>query len=334
MYTKLVLSDTHLGLYKDSDIWLDVVIGLFQEVADTCVRNDINTIYHLGDFFDNRKSQNTKTTNTALKIADILKDFEVYIVAGNHDMYYKNQPKPNSLQIFKKHKNIIIVDEKYYQVNEYDQLVPWGCNEFFDNDKFVFGHFDISGFYMNDNYKSRNGMNANILKQFEKVYSGHFHTPSDHGNIKYIGSPFQQNFNDADSTRGYYLMDNDGQSEFIEFTSYPKFVKITPLEMNDIPEHIIPGNIVRLTFNEDYGTKRNTEIIDDCLAYKPLQLNTSFNVVLVDESTDIVMEDPDNLPSAIEVSEEYINKKIKTPKNISKPTLISMTKKLIMEVEG
>ncbi len=65
----LLVTDTHLGLYGDSDEWHAVVRELFKDIVDTCHREDIRTIIHLGDFFHNRKSINTKTQAIAHGIA-------------------------------------------------------------------------------------------------------------------------------------------------------------------------------------------------------------------------------------------------------------------------
>ena len=38
---KLLLSDLHVGLHNDSDIWHKVVIDLAKEIRDCCIKNDI-----------------------------------------------------------------------------------------------------------------------------------------------------------------------------------------------------------------------------------------------------------------------------------------------------
>ena len=98
----LLLGDTHLGLYNDSDVWLDVVVNLFDQIQKTCHRENIDKIIHLGDFFHNRKSINTKTQTAAQEIVDNLHGLDLFIIVGNHDTYYKNKIQPTSLRIFRK----------------------------------------------------------------------------------------------------------------------------------------------------------------------------------------------------------------------------------------
>jgi DNA repair exonuclease SbcCD nuclease subunit len=199
MFKKLLVTDTHLGMYSDSDAWLDIVLNFYKYITKYCIKHDIREIYHLGDFFDNRKSLNTKTQHVAHRIAKVLglkENLHTYIIVGNHDCYYKNKIHPNTLELFKEYDNISIIDS----IEKIDNilLVPWGeVPEDTQGARFCFGHFAIKGFHMNDSYKCKDGLDKVKFKDFEKVLSGHFHTPSSKGNITYLGSPYGQTFHDA-----------------------------------------------------------------------------------------------------------------------------------------
>jgi hypothetical protein len=41
---RLIVTDTHLGLYSDSDIWLDIVLNFFKHIVKYCVKNDIKEL--------------------------------------------------------------------------------------------------------------------------------------------------------------------------------------------------------------------------------------------------------------------------------------------------
>jgi DNA repair exonuclease SbcCD nuclease subunit len=235
---KLIVTDTHLGMYSDSDLWLDIVLNFFKYIVKYCIKNDIKEIYHLGDFFDNRKSLNTKTQHIAHRIAKILamkNDLKVYIIVGNHDCYYKNQIHPNTLELFKQYDHIEIIDE----ITKKDDilLVPWGQIPEKADAKYCFGHFAIDGFHMNDSTRCKGGIDAAKFKDFEKVLSGHFHTPSSNRNIVYLGAPYGQDFHDVNGIRGFHTFE-DGKLTFIEYEDAPIFRKIyTTAEVLD-PEEI------------------------------------------------------------------------------------------------
>jgi len=341
--TRCVLTDTHLGIYKDSEVWLKVTKKLFIKVAETCKKRNIKTIYHLGDWFHNRKEQNTKTTNISLQIARILEDFDVYVLVGNHDTYYQNKIVPTSLQIFNKHKNITVIDKPTLVNN--DALFPWKTTE---NDiesvvrihhpQICYGHFEIKNSYMNKMLLNYGGLDPDVFKPFKKVFSGHFHTSSTNKNIKYIGSPFQQTFEDYDEKRGYYIIDDDGNTEFIEFTDYPHFIKIVlnseiVKSEKDIEKfsNTIKGNIVRVTFQEDMGTKWSDKVLSMMLNMGPLQLSTSFSPI-DDTTVQINANEEDMEFDEDKIIEKFINKTV-VPKHISKKLAISMAKQMMKQLD-
>jgi len=325
---RLLVTDTHLGLYTDSDLWLDIVLNFFKNITKYCIQNDIKQIIHLGDFFDNRKSLNTKTQQTAHRIAKVLelaKNLDTYIIVGNHDCYYKNQIHPTTLELFKKYSNIHVIDK----ITKLDDilLVPWGeIPENTQGAKYCFGHFAINGFHMNDSYKCKTGIDSAKFKDFEKVFSGHFHSPSSNKNIVYLGAPYGQTFHDAGGVRGYHIFEN-GKLEFIEYTEAPKFVKIyTNAEALD--ENKIKGNIVRIIFTRDFGTTQNQTIIDDILKYEPLLYSVNFANLESEEeqSTDENIE----MESKEKIVDQFIDNQTFAT-NINILTLKTMFKKLLKE---
>lgn len=325
---KLIVTDTHLGLYSDSDAWLDIVLDFYKHIVKYCIKNDIRELIHLGDFFDNRKSLNTKTQHIAHRIAKVLevaKDLQTYIIVGNHDCYYKNQIYPNTLELFKEYKHITIIDE--LTILDGILLVPWGHvpeKEHADNASYCFGHFAINGFHMNDSYRCKNGLDKATFKDFDMILSGHFHTPSSNHNITYLGAPYGQDFNDADGVRGYHIFD-EGKLTFIEYKDAPKFMKV--YSGNEFGEDI-QGNIVKLIFEKDYGTTKNQEIIDDLIKCKPFLYSVNF--------TSIDNEDDDSIDESIEMDSKekivhiYMDKQV-YPDNINVNILKVMFKKLMKE---
>ena len=327
MSKKLLVTDTHLGIYQASDIWHEITLDLFKELRDECVRNDIRQIIHLGDFFHDRKSLNTKAQKYAHKICLLFEDsgIEMYIVVGNHDCYYKNKIHPHSLEFMKMYNSICIVDEPIIVDNIC--LCPWGSMPI-EGPEYVMGHFQFSGFLMNNSYRCKNGFNPNdeSWSRYRKIFSGHFHTPSEEKNIIYIGSAFQQNFNDVGSKRGYYIF-----SDGLKFTQYhhaPEFIKIDA--GTDIDKYNIEGNIIRLIFTENYGKIENEHIIESLKQRNPLQFDIDFSVAAskeVENGQDEVESAPTLLDHR-EIIENYLNSVAKLPKNLNKNVVLQMIENL------
>ena len=324
---RLLVTDTHLGLYSDADAWLDIVLSFYKDIVKYCFKREIKQIIHLGDFFDNRKSLNTKTQHQAHRIAKVLgfQDLHTYIIVGNHDCYYKNQIHPNTLELFKEYDHITVIDKP----TKLDDilLVPWGQPDVDSQGaKYCMGHFDINGFYMNDSYKCKSGFDRSVFKDFDLTLSGHFHTPSSNHNIRYLGAPYGQTFHDADGIRGFHVFD-EGKIEFIEYTKAPKFVKIkTTAEPLD-PDKI-EGNIVRIIFTDDFGTTRNQEIIDNILEHKPFLYSVNYANIESEEG------ETDDEVKIMDSKEQIVNSYIDAnafPTNINIATLKAMFIKLMKE---
>lgn len=322
---KLFVTDTHLGLQKSSDLWHNVTLNLFNDIRDYCSRNNITDIIHLGDFFHDRKSLNTKTQEVAHTIARMFEGYKLFIIVGNHDTYFKNQLHPTTLEFLKKYPWISIIDE----VTHIDELTlcPWGKIPQYQGG-YCCGHFELSGFHMNNSYVCEHGIDPKILKDFEHVYSGHFHTPSTKGNITYLGSAFPQSFHDVNSPRGYYTFDN-GILEFIEFLGAPKFIKCNTKNFESVD---LKDNIVKLTFLEDYGTVKNQKIIDKVNSLNPLKLDVNFEKITTDDNEKLVL-DAFELPEHKDIIKKYVENVEKLPTNINKDLLVKMMYKLMEEIQ-
>jgi hypothetical protein len=48
-----------------------------------------------------------------------------------------------------------------------------------------------------------------VFAKFDSVYSGHFHQPSSHGNITYLGAQYEMTWADEGQKRGFNVFDTD-----------------------------------------------------------------------------------------------------------------------------
>ena len=59
------------------------------------------------------------------------------------------------------------------------------------------GHLELNGFVATAGHVMDHGMDMDPFKKFKKVYSGHYHTRSNVGNIYYLGNPYEMFWNDC-----------------------------------------------------------------------------------------------------------------------------------------
>jgi len=322
MLEKIVLlSDTHIGVSSDDDLFLSQAVDLFKTVIEHCKQENINKIFFLGDFFDNRKNIGLKAINTALEIATLLDNsgIHTFMVIGNHDTYHKLDTTINSINMFKMFKNITIVDTSL----EYDDycLVSWR-NEIKTTCPYLFGHFEINGFPVTKNQISSNmPNNISDFNRFKGVISGHYHLPSKINNITYIGSPYHLTFNDVGSVHGFYEI-YDGHLTFIPYKCI-EFVNVYDI---DIDKSKINGNIIRLIFTKDHGTVQNQKILDEVSSYNPMRMFIHYDVKNTNDGITVV--DKTEIKSKYENLFDFI-KLFDIPENLNVKLLNRIIKELI-----
>jgi DNA repair exonuclease SbcCD nuclease subunit len=229
-----IITDQHFGARNDSTHFLDYYEKFYEHTFFPTIKSQgINTVLILGDTFDRRKYINFFTYKRARemffdKLAEM--DIKVFMLAGNHDTYFKNTNEVNSVSLLlQEYKNITVISnpttiwlEDKYPIC----MLPWICAENYDDSMFVLsdtdarivmGHLEISGFSMCRGMPSHEGLDRGIFKNFDIVFSGHYHHRSNQDNIIYLGNPYELTWQDYSDTRGFHLFDLDTLDlEFIE----------------------------------------------------------------------------------------------------------------------
>lgn len=249
----LLVTDLHFGARSDNSQFDSFFESFYSEVFFPFLDSSgINNVFILGDVFDRRKYINFNILKNCKRyFFDQLESrgVAVKIIAGNHDVYFKNTNEVNSLELLLCEYNNIEIFTTSTEISFDDQrilLVPWITVDNVDNTMNMlkntsaavcFGHFEISGFEMHRGEVIEHGLNPELFKGFDLVCSGHFHHRSQKGNITYLGNPYEITWSDYDDTRGFHVFDsNDLTLEFIP-NPFRMFHKITyddtkPIDMN------------------------------------------------------------------------------------------------------
>jgi DNA repair exonuclease SbcCD nuclease subunit len=98
-----IITDQHFGARNDSPHFLDYYEKFYRDTFFPCLANNgITTVLILGDTFDRRKYINFYSLKRAKEMFfDELarNNLEVYMLAGNHDTYFKNTNDVNSIDL-------------------------------------------------------------------------------------------------------------------------------------------------------------------------------------------------------------------------------------------
>lgn len=292
-----IFSDLHLGIYGNSESWHKVALSWADWIAKELASKKIKDILFLGDFFHNRSEISVQTIHVASEILNKLEDFNIIMIVGNHDAFYKNRSDIHSLALMSAHKNVKVVDHNF-TINQYDKnllFVPWNSELPEDKFDYIFGHFEIQNFKMNNFKVCDHGFTANdfLESRTKRVFSGHFHNRNSkkysEGEIHYVGNTFPMDFADAENSKGYHILDiEDGSLEFFENTVSPRFKKLLVSKIKEYSKDEITNNIVKLIVDQE-TTDSNLEKIQLYISKnKPFQFHTEYNVT--SKSIDDVME--------------------------------------------
>ena len=105
-----VLGDLHLGIRNNSLEWSDIQINFLidyfiKRIEDEGFDPETDILVQVGDWNHVRESTNVRIYKLSLKIAEVLtQKFKrgVFVILGNHDVYYKDRTDTHSLEGFDK----------------------------------------------------------------------------------------------------------------------------------------------------------------------------------------------------------------------------------------
>ena len=218
-----IITDTHYSARKSSKLFQDYFELFYKNVFFPYLEeNNIDTVLHLGDAFDSRKSIDFSGLEwTQRVVLEPLSKYNVHLLTGNHDCFLKNTNKINSPELLlQQYPNITVYSEpsEVFIGNLKVIFVPWINQE---NEKqtldlinkttakVCMGHLELNGFVAHKGHVMEDSRDPIPFYKFDKVFSGHFHSRSDNGKIFYIGNPYEIYFNDVDEERGFIVFDTE-----------------------------------------------------------------------------------------------------------------------------
>ena len=200
------------------------------------------TCIFLGDWHHHRASVNVSTLNYSVdNVAKLSKAFkQVYMITGNHDLYYREKRDYNSLPYAELFDNVHLVNEQT-MVQDDVALVPWLVGDEWTTVsktkcRYMFGHFELPYFKMNAMVEmpDHGGINDKMLSGPEYVFSGHFHKRQFKNNIHYIGNAFPHNYADVDDNeRGAMFLTWGEEPLYVNWAECPKYKVFTLKQLLD-----------------------------------------------------------------------------------------------------
>ena len=315
-----VISDTHWGAKKGSKHLHDYFELFYKNVFFPALEeHGVETVIHMGDAFDSRKSIDYQSLEWAKRVVfDPLKKYQVHMIVGNHDCYFKNSNHVNSPELLL---------QDYSNIKTYSSptntkicgidmtLIPWICSENYDEtlkviqkskSKIAMGHLELKGFRVNKHLvMDEHGADPKMFDKFDKVFSGHYHTRSDNGKIFYLGNPYEMYWNDVNDTRGFHIFDTETLEHTPIDNPYRLFYNIyyedTPYQTFDSSEYV--SKIVKVIVRKKSKPKDFERFIDKVykIGIQDLKIVENFDI---QENENFVIDEEEN---TISILNRYID---------------------------
>ena len=285
-----IITDQHFGARKNSKLFHDYFLKFYNDVFfPTLEEYGITTVVDMGDTFDSRKGIDFSALSWAKdNYYDRLQEMgvKVHTIVGNHTAYYKNTNNVNAVDLLLREYDNVTVYAEPTEVM-LDQLstlfIPWINQENEENTlKLIkktkcpcaMGHLEFQGFRVNRQIVMEHGLEANIFKNFSKVFSGHYHTRSDNGTVFYLGNPYEIYWTDVNDTRGFTIFDTETLEHTPINNPYKMFHNIyyedTDHQTFDTREY--ENKIVKIIVRKKSDTKKFEKFIDKLYASNVFEL--------------------------------------------------------------
>ncbi len=265
----------------------------------------------------------------------------MWMLLGNHDIYYKNTLKINAPeQLLEGYDNITVISvptELRFSDRKF-LLLPWICDDnrgtterkVQETDATVcLGHLELTGFEALPGIRMEHGDDPAIYDKFDLTCSGHFHMKSRKGNINYLGNPYQLYWNDYGQRRGFHVLNTDTLKLTFVKNPFDIFSKIyyddSTNDYSELPDHSsLAGSYVKLVVqnrdNQIYFDRYVKHLQDVGVADLKIIEDVNLELEEVDES--IKMED------TVTILENYVNE---LEDSIDKKNVVSIVKSLYLE---
>lgn len=320
-----IIGDLHFGIKDGSYNAFIYQKHFFEDILKPNLK-DVDGMIFLGDIYHHRRIVNMRILSESIKLfSNLHKETKIpiYCVAGNHDLYFRNAYDTATVKDISLGEAFYGEDD-YYIINNDCLVVHWKntgdeYKELFERIKketditkikYIFGHFAVVGSVMLANRKDDNFMDLKrdafmqYFPNLKKVYSGHFHTPSVNGIVKYIGVPYHLTWSDAENKLGFYILDTEAEEEtFVEnpFKAF-KYIRINENTIRDIDYNQLINSLPELNYKMLYKIIYNGNEYD--FIAKSLYngiINKGQDALLIDE----------NVYNVSDINDEEVNNSVK-----------------------
>lgn len=284
-----IVGDLHFGVRNNSQQYLRYQSEWIEnELKSITDKHKCESVIFLGDVLDNRVSLSPLILKEVRRLFKLLAErYEnVFVLLGNHDIYYRNTRDVHSLEFLQDQGVVLIEDPLELEMGSKKSIIlPWLTKDDEDvHNKLVsnkydycFGHLEINNFEMIKNVVEKDGLRQDLFDNCGRVFSGHFHLRREAKQISYVGTPYEMDWGDYGETKGVTVLDiESGKETFVETKKAPIHVRLNTKDtkLSKVTKKIISNNFVQLKFHEGITEVERIDFIEKINSLEPLTFST------------------------------------------------------------
>ena len=240
----LISADWHFSAYSSDKIdsktglpeRLSDIYSVITNMIDYAKSNSISYINVVGDIFHNKSIIYSTAQSLLLDIVRNNKNIHWIFLTGNHDLSSMTGDGVSATKCFDNEENVTTIHETKKIENML--FVPWNPKTMVSDIKngdaeYLFAHLGLNEGVLNSGISLVSDIGLKDLKQYKKVYLGHYHTPQEISNVKYVGNPTHLDWNDKNQEKRFIVFDSiTGEEESVPTSGYKKHCEFEITEEN------------------------------------------------------------------------------------------------------
>lgn len=318
-------ADMHIAQHKRSMKRLEDCLNVQEWVLQTARDNKIDKVVFAGDLFQDREKIDIIAYHLTFDIISKYKDIHIYMLLGNHDLWYYEKWDIHSIRSFSALDNVTIIDKPCtIKIGNHNiDFLPYTNDpiKYFDqlNSKILFGHLAIDGAKLNTRFNTFSDVliehdgemvkvNSSLFKKWDKVFLGHYHAAQKIDNIEYIGSPLELNWGESGQKKHIIIYDlNTGEQEYIINNFSPKHIFIDENNMTNLKNNFIKCN-VKDPSNKDLKAIIEKISIHDPQSIEIIPIQNKENEHFIENAKSIMNDTDKMIEKFVELSNTNLKK--------------------------
>ena len=272
----LIYTDIHIHPHKRSLERLEDCIKVQNWVFETAAAMGIKSVLFGGDLFHDRQKIDVYTYQRTFEVLQrwLMKNkFHLYVVLGNHDLWFNEDTSISSITPMSSLPNITVIDKPRrvaIEGSNWDMIPfthdPIGALSELQSQEgkqeYALGHLAIDGAVLHGSTISdvsieHDGemvkVSPKIFSPYKRVFLGHYHCSQVlEPNVEYVGSPLELSFGEAFQKKHLLVLDcATGERSYVENNFSPRHLVLKP---DEVEKHSLENNFVRVVVDDISAT--------------------------------------------------------------------------------